>query len=228
MSIEQPEKVSPLAAFALRYVDGASEPVVVEQLYVSWDLRMNYSLAFQGTRDRVAGWWPTQGVAWEQFGDVITELVASGDLVMCKNTDPEDHPEHHITQGGRAPFSWGTPPLVLRYLTTPAGSIAWRKVLDREAALNRASIANRAAEQERQQARAELRAERVHAAAAAGADTLRALAAATGYPRSEVRATIHELVAAGQLVYAGGGRWSGHRWRVAGEQTPPADGAPTT
>lgn len=226
MSTEQSGKPSPLAAFALRYVDGASRPVLVEQLYVNWDLNTHYTLSFQGTRDRVAGWWPTQGVAWEKFGDAITELVASGDLVMCKNTDPEDHPEHHITQDVGDPFPWGKPPLVLRYLTTPAGSIAWRKVLDDRAAAARASVANHAAEREQQRARAEIRADRVHAAAAAGADTLRALATATGYPRADVRTTIHELVAAGRLVFAGGGRWSGYRWRVAGEQAAPADGAP--
>lgn len=64
-------------------------------------------------------------------------------LVVCTSTNPADNPEHQMTLGHSrhpeaAPFLWGRPPLVLRYVTTPAGSIAWRQTLaDRQEAADR-------------------------------------------------------------------------------------------
>lgn len=215
MSTTRSDEKDRLAPSVLRYVDGASRPVLVEEVYVDWDLRNNYWHAFEGTRTRVANWWPIQGIAWQKFGDVIAQLVSSGELVMCANTDPADHPEYHLTQGGRSrPFMWGETPLVLRYLATPAVSIAWSAKLAEWQQAADADAARRAA-------RATLVAERVHSAVAGAAHTERALVAATGYQRDEVRSAIHALVAAGQLVYAGRSRWGSHRWRVTAEQVAP-------
>lgn len=208
------------------------KPVLVEEIYVKWLLATECSLAFRGTWERIAGWWPSEGRAWQLFGEVITEHVSSGKLVMCTSTDPADNPEHHLTLGHSrhseaAPFLWGRPPLVLRYVTTPAGSIAWRQTLaDRQEAADRKATQD-AEEQQRRQAHQALIAERVHAAVVGGAATERDMVGATGYSRDEVRNAIHALVVCGRLTYDGRPGWGRHhRWQATAQRV--SDGASET
>lgn len=204
-----------LSRRALRFADGASRPVLVEELYVDWELDAKYALSFRSTRERVAGWWPEQGVAWEKFGGVITQHVEAGMLVMCSNTDEPNHPEHHLTQGHSqrpgAPFIWGTAPLVLRYIATPAGSIAWRKRLDE---LEAQRVAAQQASDER---RARIPKD-VLAAVAGGATTVRAIAATTGCSQAEVQAAVLNLVSEGLLRQDRRTLFGSHRWQVTEQQ----------
>ncbi|MDG4803710.1 hypothetical protein [Micromonospora sp. WMMD980] len=211
---------SPQAALsrrALRFADGADRPVLVEELYVDWDVQVNHGLSFQSTRSRVAAWWPTQGVAWEKFGDVISEHVDAGRLVICKNTDPAEDPEYHITQGHHyprtsSPFQFGERPMVLRYITTPAGSIAWKRVLTARAADAERQAQRETAAREQRAAQVIVVTNRVLSAVRGGAATITAMAAATGFSKDDVQAAVHRLVADGRIVYDGRRLWGGHRW----------------
>ncbi len=139
---------------------------------------------------------------------------------MCTTSESPDHPEYHITQGHNygspsAPFTWGTRPLVLRYITTPAGSIAWKKHLAAQAAATARKAREEAAAEERRQAHLVLVADRVFSAAQGGAATVTAMAAATGFDTGDIQVAVHQLVADGRLVYDGRRLISGHRWRPA-------------
>jgi hypothetical protein len=192
----------------------------VEEPYVNWDLAANYSMSFQSTRHRVAGWWPTQGVAWEKFGDIISEHVGAGRLVICSNTDSPDHPEYHITQGhthpsSSSPFIWGE----LRYITTPAWSITCKEHLAVKAAAAERQARQKAAEEQQRTSQLILVTDRVLGAAQGGAATVAAMAAATGFPKNEVQAAVHRFVADGRLSYDGRRFMGGHRWRPASTTT---------
>ncbi|MFI6134049.1 hypothetical protein [Micromonospora sp. NPDC051141] len=213
-----------LSRRALRFADGADRPVIVEELYVDWDVQVNHGLSFQSTRSRIAAWWPTQGIAWEKFGDVINEHVDAGRLVICKNTDAPDHPEHHITQGHHyprpsSPFLYGDRPMVLRYITTPAGSVAWKKTLAARAAEAERQAQRETAAQEQRAAQMLVVTDRVLSAVRGGAATIAAMAAATGFSKDDVQVAVHRLVADGRIVYDGRRLWGGHRWLPSGVTT---------
>ncbi len=120
-------------SFILRTVDGAAHPVVVEKVYALWMGNVVHLHDGGRVRDPFFVRWPTPGAAWEAFQGPIRELIEAGSLVMCSNVDSADHPEYHLTQGNdqhKPFFAHGPKPMVLRYLATPAGSIAWRNTLN--------------------------------------------------------------------------------------------------
>ena len=112
-------------AFILREVDGAERPLLVEKIYARWDANVLNLMATNGHRRELLYRWPGPGRTWETFKDDITALINEASVVMCANTDPSDHPEHHLTCGheGYKPFAYGPTPMVLRYLQILNGQV---------------------------------------------------------------------------------------------------------
>jgi hypothetical protein len=207
-----------LADWALRFVDGAAQPVLVEELYAGWQLYSN-RMASRSWREQVNNRWPEQGLAWKMFGEPLTELVTAGRLVTCSNADDTTAPHYalvsgheYLSMGGtqlKDAFSWGEAPLVRRYFATPELEVIWQRKT-----------------QQRIQSRQEVHARRqrqhqqVHRAIAAGATTIPAIAASTGHHRSDIVAAIHALVEQEQICYLGRTRWGRHRWTAASPTTP--------
>jgi hypothetical protein len=197
-------------AFILRTVDGADRPIVVEKVFALWMGNVVHLLSANSTRDRFFFSWPSPGEAWQDFKDPILGLVERGELVMCANTDPPDHPEYHLTQGhaDHQPFSHGPTPMVLRYLATPAGSTAWRQVLDERR--------RREQEQEAEQARYDARLqEAVRAQLAVKPMTAGRLARKLSARRRDVHQAIAALTDAQQITYAGRSFWRKTLWKAS-------------
>lgn len=189
-------------SFILRRVDGADRPPLVEEIYVAWNL---HTLGWPGSVGKarvqqyeVGNRWPSPGIAWESFQDDIATLIGDDSVVMCTNTDPADHPEYHLTQGheGYEPFRYGQTPLVLRYLATPAGSLAWRTKLDQRRRRDEDAAAKRAARLDALRAEALIL---IQVKPRTDAAVIRAL----GGNRVEVRQVLLELAAAKQIVDVG-------------------------
>jgi hypothetical protein len=202
-------------AFILREVDGAERPLLVEKIYVRWDANVLNLMATNGHRRELLYRWPGPGRAWETFKDDITALINEASVVMCANTDPSDHPEHHLTCGheGYKPFAYGPTPMVLRYLATPAGSTAWRAALDK-----REWLAAEAAASEAQF----LESLRAAALAAIKVKPVTETALTRQLPgkRDEIRRVVRELSDAGQIAVVGRSLLGATRWAPVGLSGP--------
>ncbi|MEU4159258.1 hypothetical protein [Actinoplanes sp. NPDC026670] len=205
-----PQQTIDYAPYIRRTLDGADRPMLVEQLYARWSANIASASAPEHVQFRILNQWPAPGQAWETLQEPIQQLVAEGSIVMCTNTDPAEHPEYHLTQGHdrfTAFFSQGPTPLVLRYLATPQGSIAWRGILtDRERAA-------RHTEEVEQKWRDSLR-EAIRARAGIRPVTVGTMAFKYSCKRHETRWAINELIAAGRLQPAGKTLWGASRWEA--------------
>lgn len=199
----------------MRTVDGADRPILVERVYALWSANVeNRSSSRVVTYDILTNW-PAPGRAWEAFQSDIQTLMQDGSLVMCSNTDPSDHPEHHLTQGheGHKPFVGGKTPMVLRYLATPAGSIAWRRILDDRESSRKATQARKAEAEE------QLR-EAVYSLAAVKPRTEGALTRKLSAQRGDVVDAVISLARAGRLTVDGKTFWGATRWRAVELSNP--------
>lgn len=206
-------------AFILREVDGAERPLLVEMIYARWDANVLNLMAGNGFRRDLLNRWPEPGTAWQTFEDDITALINEGSVVMCTNTDPADHPEHHLTRGhnGYKPFHFGPTPMVLRYLATPAGSTAWRATLD-----GRRRVAAETAAREAKFFDS-LRAAAL-AAVKVKPQTESALTRRLPGKRAEIRQVLGELAEAGRIAVVGRSLVLGDdRWGPAEPSAPAAN-----
>jgi hypothetical protein len=196
--------------FILRTVDGADRPPVVEKIYGLWMGNVIYLMEPGRRREQFFLRWPETGLAWQEFKDPILKLVENGDLVMCANTDPPDHPEYHLTQGhdGYKPFPNGPTPLVLRYLATPASSAAWRAVLEQRKRQREQAAAARAQFLERVR-------EDVLAQLQVKPRSSVYLAWKLHVSRADVTQVVLEMIEGGKLKGAGRTIWRRYRWAIS-------------
>ncbi len=197
-------------AFILRTVDGAARPIPVEKVFGLWMGNVIHLHSADRVRDHYFIWWPEPGAAWEAFKEPILRLIEQGELVMCANTDPPDHPEHHLTEGHaeHKTFSYGTAPMVLRYLATPAGSLAWRAILDER--LSRQQEAEAEAARYEEQLR-----KWIHELLAVRPLTAGQLARKLHARRGDVAQAIAAMAGDGQISYAGRTLWRKARWKAS-------------
>ena len=182
---------------------------MVEKAYALWLGNVVHLHDGGRVRDPIFLRWPSPGEAWEAFQEPIRQMVEAGSLVMCTNTDSEDHPEYHLTQGHEhhSPFPHGPKPMVLRYLATPAGSIAWRNALDELERKKADAAAARAAEQVR------LR-EAIHALTMINPCTASQIARKLSGRRVDILQALAALAKSGQVKFAGRSFWGQDRWEA--------------
>lgn len=196
-------------AFILRTLDGADRPLLVEQVYARWSANVANISAPNLRRDQILNEWPDPGLAWKTFQDPIEQLIAAGSVVMCTNTDPADHPERHLTQGHQNAirFVYGSMPMVLRYLATPQGSLAWRETIARQDQLAQQ-------EAELEQKRRVALGDAVCSFAALRPVTAVRVALKYSCKRREAQRILLELNKAGRLKPVGTTIWGALRWQA--------------